>query len=118
VSRLPGVGAISERARLTHRALARQLTLSWAAILTMTLWSVYIVRCADGTLYTGIAIDVARRVEEHNSNNLLAASYTRARRPVVLAYQESAASRSAAAKREYQIKQMSRKQKQALVSRC
>jgi putative endonuclease len=81
----------------------------------MTTWTVYIVRCADGSLYTGIATDVARRVEEHNSNNLLASSYTRARRPVVLAYQETAVTRSAAAKREYGIKQMSRKRKEALV---
>jgi hypothetical protein len=41
-------------------------------------WNVYIVRCADGTLYTGVATDVARRVGEHNSNKLLAANYTRA----------------------------------------
>lgn len=81
----------------------------------MTAWSVYIVRCADDTLYTGIAKDVARRVEEHNSNGVLAASYTRARRPVVLVYQEAVASRSDALKREYQIKQMSRKAKERLL---
>jgi putative endonuclease len=81
----------------------------------MTTWTVYIVRCADGSLYAGIATDVARRVEEHNSNNLLAANYTRARRPVALAYQEPAVTRSAAGKREYQIKKMSRKEKEALV---
>lgn len=77
-------------------------------------WSVYIVRCADGSLYTGIATDVARRVAEHNTNNLLAARYTRARRPVVLVYEEAAATRSAAGKREYEVKQMSREQKEAL----
>ena len=77
--------------------------------------SVYIVRCADGTLYTGIATDVARRVEEHNANNLLAARYTRTRRPVVLVYQEPAANRSAAGKREYELKQMNREEKEALV---
>ena len=81
----------------------------------METWSVYIVRCADGSLYTGIATDVARRVEEHNASNLLAARYTRARRPVVLVYQEAAASRSAAGKREYELKQMSRDEKEALV---
>lgn len=78
-------------------------------------WTVYIVHCADGSLYTGIAKDVARRVEEHNSNNLLAARYARARRPVVLVYQEPAATRSAALKREHQIKQMRRREKQTLV---
>lgn len=81
----------------------------------MTTWTVYIVRCADGSLYAGIATDVARRVEEHNSDNLLAANYTRARRPVALAYQEPAVTRSAAGKREYQIKKMSRKEKEALI---
>jgi putative endonuclease len=81
----------------------------------VTTWTVYIVRCADGSLYTGIATDVARRVEEHNSDNLLAANYTRSRRPVALAYQELAVTRSAAGKREYQIKLMSRKEKEALV---
>lgn len=81
----------------------------------MTIWTVYIVRCADDTLYTGITKDLARRVEEHNSNGVLAASYTRARRPVVLVYQEAVASRSEALKREHQIKQMSRKEKERLL---
>jgi putative endonuclease len=82
----------------------------------METWSVYIVRCSDGSLYTGIATDVARRVEEHNANNLLAARYTRARRPVVLVYQEAAVSRSTAGKREYELKQMSREEKEALMA--
>lgn len=82
----------------------------------METWSVYIVRCSDGSLYTGIATNVARRVEEHNANNLLAARYTRARRPVVLVYQEAVASRSAAGKREYELKQMSREEKEALMA--
>ena len=85
-------------------------------------WHVYIVRCADGTLYTGVAMDVARRVDEHNgmrANGVRAvreigARYTRTRRPVKLAYQEKAANRSAACKREYAIKQMSRREKLAL----
>lgn len=80
-------------------------------------WSVYILRCADGSLYTGITRDVARRVEEHNSNGRLAARYTRSRRPVVLVYRESAATRSAAGKREYRIKSMTRGEKQKLVNR-
>ena len=78
-------------------------------------WIVYIVRCADGTLYTGIAKDAGRRVEEHNSSNVLAARYTRARRPVVLVYHEMTPTRSTASKREYEIKQMSRLQKEALL---
>ena len=82
---------------------------------TKSAWTVYILRCADGSLYTGITRDVARRVEEHNSNRLLAARYTRARRPVKLVYQEPAATRSAASKREYRIKRLSRAHKQKLV---
>jgi len=80
-------------------------------------WAVYILRCADGSLYTGITRDVARRVKEHNSNGLLAARYTRTRRPVVLVYQEPAATRSAASKREYRIKRLSRFYKLALVGK-
>jgi len=83
----------------------------------MTIWSVYIVRCVDDTLYTGIARNAARRVEEHNSNDLLAANYTRTRRPVALVYQEAAARLSAALKREYEIKQMSRQEKEAMFRR-
>lgn len=83
----------------------------------MTTWMVYIVRCADDTLYTGIARDAARRVEEHNSNDLLAARYTRTRRPVALVYQEVVGTRSAALKHEYRIKQMSRDEKEELIGK-
>ena len=79
------------------------------------MWFVYIVRCADDTLYTGIAKDFARRVEEHNSNDLLASNYTRARRPVTLVYKEAVDTRSAAAKREYEIKRMTRQGKNELL---
>lgn len=79
-------------------------------------WTVYILRCADGSLYTGITKDVARRVKEHNSGGLPGAKYTRARRPVRLVYQEPAATRSAAGKREYRIKRMKRGEKQKLVA--
>src|SRR5258708_37633974 len=76
------------------------------------MWFVYIVRCTDNTLYTGIAKDVGRRVKEHNSNDRLGASYTRARRPVALGHSEAMKTRSAAARREYEIKQMSRQGKE------
>jgi putative endonuclease len=78
-------------------------------------WRVYLVRCADGTLYTGVAIDVARRVAQHNGAGANGARYTRARRPVKLVYQEHAANRSAACKREYRIKQLTRREKLALI---
>ncbi len=76
-------------------------------------WAVYLVRCADGSLYTGVATDVARRVAEHNSGR--GARYTRARGPVTLLHQEPAADRSAALRREAAIKRLSRPLKDRLV---
>ncbi|SHM17936.1 putative endonuclease [Nitrosospira sp. Nsp11] len=78
-------------------------------------WNVYMVRCSDGSLYTGIALNVAQRVDEHNTNDVLAAKYTRPRRPVMLVYQEQCDTRSAASKREYEIKQMDKKEKLMLI---
>ena len=78
-------------------------------------WCIYIVRCADKTLYTGITRDVGRRVEEHNSNNNLGARYTRARRPVKLVYQEGASNRSQASIRESEIKHLNKKEKEILI---
>ena len=84
--------------------------------MTMNDWFVYIVRCADDSLYTGITKDVDRRVQEHNAGDKLAAKYTRARLPVVLVYQETCESRSVATKREIEIKQLSRTDKQNLLN--
>lgn len=77
-------------------------------------YSVYIVRCSDDTYYTGIAIDVARRIEEHNTSPK-GARYTRSRRPVTLVYHEEHPDRSSASKREYAIKKMRRKAKKLLI---
>lgn len=77
-------------------------------------WMVYILRCADGSLYTGITTNLPRRVQEHNGG-LAGARYTRARRPVAVVYQEPAACRASAARREYAIKQLSRAAKEALI---
>jgi len=80
------------------------------------LYYVYIVRCADNTLYTGIATDLERRVKEHNSSDK-GAKYTRVRRPVVLVHSEVYPDRSSASKREYEIKKkMSREQKLKLIA--
>lgn len=76
----------------------------------------YILRCADGTLYTGITTDLERRVWEHDSDDRKWAKYTRIRRPVELVYSEKHASRSEACKREYEIKQMTRERKILLIS--
>ena len=79
-------------------------------------WYVYIVRCRDNTLYTGISTDPQTRVVEHNMGPN-GAKYTRARRPVSLLYTEPAASRSAALKREIAIKRLSRQAKLALINK-
>jgi len=79
-------------------------------------WFVYIVRCDDDSLYTGITKDVDRRIQEHNEGGRLAAKYTRTRRPVVLVYQETCESRSVATKREIEIKQLSRTNKNILMN--
>lgn len=80
----------------------------------MSPWYVYILRCADGTLYTGVTTDVERRVEEHNGT-VRGAAYTRSRQPVACVYTESCDGRSAALKREYRIKQLSREEKEGLI---
>ena len=79
-------------------------------------WFVYVLRCADSTLYTGITLDVDKRLNQHNGIVALGAKYTRARRPVKLVYQESSDSRSAASKREHAIKSLDKHQKEALIS--
>ncbi len=81
----------------------------------MAPYYVYVVRCADGTLYTGVTTDLARRVEEHNSGR--GAKYTRGRRPVRLAFFEPATSRGRALKREAEIKKLGRADKLALLAR-
>ncbi len=78
-------------------------------------WFVYIIRCADDSLYTGITKNVVRRIQEHNNDDSLGAKYTKARRPVVLVHQEMCMSRSAATKREIEIKKLSRKDKNILL---
>jgi putative endonuclease len=78
-------------------------------------WFVYILRCADDTLYTGVTTDVARRVAEHNDSPK-GAKYTRVRRPVALAHQEAFPDRSQACVREAAIKKLSREEKLALMS--
>lgn len=79
----------------------------------MKTWYVYILRCNDGTLYTGSTDDVQRRLAVHNSGK--GAKYTRSRTPVALVYSEVCESYSAALKREYAIKQLTRQQKLELI---
>ena len=76
-------------------------------------WWVYILRCGDGTLYTGIALDVQARLAQHRAGT--GARYTRGREPLELVYQEASPSRSAASRRELAIKRCSRAEKMALI---
>lgn len=74
---------------------------------------VYILRCADDSLYTGYARDPEHRLKMHNAGR--GAKYTASRRPVAIVYAEACDSLSAALKREYQLKQLTRAQKEALI---
>jgi putative endonuclease len=76
-------------------------------------WYVYILKCADDTLYTGITTDVNRRLNEHNKGT--GAKYTKTRLPVVLMALFEASDRSEASKEEYRIKQLTRKEKLLLI---
>ncbi len=76
---------------------------------------VYILKCSDDTLYTGITTDVERRVDEHNNSDK-GAKYTKNRRPVELIYSEKSEDRSSASKREYAIKKLTRNEKKALIN--
>ena len=76
-------------------------------------WFVYVLRCADDSLYTGITIDLSRRITQHNAGT--ASRYTRSRLPVVLEYQEEVTTKGSALKRELAIKALSRKAKEILV---
>jgi len=79
----------------------------------MAKWSVYILRCADNTLYTGVATDLDARLATHNTGK--GAKYTRGRLPVKLVYREAVRGRSAALKREHAIKRLTRAAKRRLI---
>ena len=78
------------------------------------MYYLYILKCADKTLYTGITVDLKRRTAEHN-NSKLGAKYTRARRPVKLVYSKRFRNRSSASKEESRIKNLSREEKLELI---
>lgn len=80
------------------------------------MYFVYILKCSDGTLYTGITSDIARRIEEHNSSKL-GAKYTKARRPVELVYSKEFDDRSSASIEEARIKKLSREEKLSIISK-
>lgn len=78
-------------------------------------WKLYILHCADGTLYTGITTDLDRRVQQHNNGT--ASRYTRARRPVAVVHHERCRNHSSALKKEYRIKSLSRMQKESYIKK-
>ncbi len=77
-------------------------------------YTLYILRCSDTTLYTGITVDLERRVNEHNTSDK-GAKYTRSRRPCEIVYHEQLESKSAALKREIAIKKMPKAKKETLL---
>lgn len=77
-------------------------------------WSVYMLRCADGTLYTGVTNDVEKRVVAHNTSQT-GAKYTKARRPVVLVYTETGFTRGEALSREAALRKLPRQTKLSLL---
>jgi putative endonuclease len=80
-------------------------------------WFIYMLRCADNSLYTGIALDVNKRLDQHNGIDKNGAKYTKARRPVELVYQETSKSRSEASKREHAIKSLNKSEKELLINK-
>lgn len=80
-------------------------------------WHIYILRCADETLYTGIARDLQKRVRQHNGEVVGGPRYTRGRRPVQLVWSDAAPDRGTALKREAAIKKLSRPEKLRLIDR-
>lgn len=78
-------------------------------------WKLYILRCADGTLYTGITTDLEKRLAAHRSGK--GAKYTRGRGPLELVYREECGDHSAALKRELEIKKLSREEKEKLIGK-
>lgn len=81
----------------------------------VSMWYLYLIRCANGHLYTGITTDVARRFNEHQSGGAKAAKFLRGKGPLTLMYQEQVGTRSDALKREIAVKKLSRAQKLAVI---
>lgn len=78
-------------------------------------WYVYMLRCGDGTLYTGVTDDVERRLAVHRAGK--GAKYTRGRGPLELVYTEEVPDKSAALRREYQIKRLTKQEKEGLIAK-
>ena len=80
------------------------------------MWSVYMIRCSDNSLYTGISTDVAKRFAVHQSGSAEAAKYTRYRHPLKLVFSAKIGTKSNASRIEYRLKQLTKKNKERLVA--
>jgi len=81
----------------------------------MTDWYLYLIRCSDGSLYTGIATDVERRLKEHRQNGNKGAKYLKGRGPLTLVFQQKIGSRSLALRTERNVKKLSKANKEKLI---
>lgn len=81
-----------------------------------TVWSVYLIRAGDGSLYCGISTEVSRRFEEHQSQGPKSAKYLRGRLPLELVFQREIGTRSQASKEEFRIKKLSHRKKEELIN--
>jgi putative endonuclease len=80
------------------------------------IWTLYILRCGDDTLYTGITLDIERRLQEHRAQGAKCAKYLRGRTPLTLVYSETLQTKGAALRRELTLKKLSRAEKEALIA--
>lgn len=111
---LPGHMTVSAAGPRTGRRGRQASALAWRTGTSMSDAWVYILRCADGSLYTGWSTDVARRLQRHNAGT--ASRYTASRLPVELVYEAALDGRSAAMREEVRIKALDRRQKLALIA--
>lgn len=99
---------------LVSNCLARH-RIFWYTYQVVMPWFVYVARCSDMSLYTGITLDLKRREKEHNHNNRIGAKSLRSKRPVTIIYWEEYTTRSEASKREMAVKRLTRKEKLQLL---
>ena len=106
--------ALQRRSHSRLPLVPRKIIVSGMAESEQKQWFFYLARCSDGSLYSGIAVDPARRMDVHNAGK--GARYTRSRLPVVMVYSEPLPDQSSALKREAAVRKWSRQQKEALIA--